>query len=220
MATKKTASLPKKKATKAIEKIGKHTPAQKGKPVGKDKKENKVLKKTVNQEKKQIKTKGNTQTKTVKTAPSKVTKHTVTKIDETISVVKKIQKAPSDKESFIKKQLIAKREELIREAGNEIKKNVKVEARQIVESALDDGDLSVIDLSQDIALKRLGAHRENLIKIDEALRKIQDGTYGICDECGEQISSGRLKVMPSAICCRDCQEKKEELEKAGREEEL
>lgn len=217
MAIKKTKTLSVKKTQKTNVKSKKTTQAQKERPKKKEKKE---LKKTAGQEKKQIKTKTKTQTKTVKTAAPRVKKTVVPKKKEPVAVGKKPQNTSPDKESFIKKQLITKRDEIIREAGNEIKKNVKVEARQIVESALDDGDLSVIDLSQDIALKRLGAHRENLIKIDEALRKIQDGTYGICDECGEQISAGRLKVMPSAIFCRDCQEKKEELEKAGREEEL
>lgn len=211
MARKKTKTLSVKKTPKTNVKSRKTTQAQKERPKKKEKKE---LKKTAGQEKKQI------QTKTVKTTAPKVKKPIATRTKETVTVGKKTQNTSPDKEAFIKKQLITKRDEIIREAGNEIKKNVKVEARQIVESALDDGDLSVIDLSQDIALKRLGAHRENLIKIDEALRKIQDGTYGICDECGEQISAGRLKVMPSAIFCRDCQEKKEELEKAGREEEL
>lgn len=217
MATKKTKTLSVKKTSKTPEKSKKQTKAQKEKPVKKEKKE---LKKTSGQQKKQVQAKNKIKAKTVKTAAPKVKRPVVTKKNEPGKVVKKVQNASSNKESLIKKQLIEKRDEIIKEARNEIKKNVKVEARQIVESALDDGDLSVIDLSQDIALKRLGAHRENLIKIDEALRKMQDGTYGVCDDCGEHISAGRLKVMPSAIFCRDCQEKREELEKAGGEEEL
>lgn len=219
MAIIKTKTLSTKKTAKAHDKNKKNSTSQKAKP---KKNEKKATKKTVSQEKKQIKTKTKTktETKTIKPAASKAKKPAPAKPKEPVVTGKKPQDILPDYVSLIKKLLLAKREEIIREAGIEIKKNVKGEPRQIVESALDDGDLSVIDLSQDIALKRLGAHRENLIKIDEALRKIQDGTYGICDECGEQISAGRLKVMPSAIFCRDCQEKKEELEKAGREEEL
>jgi DnaK suppressor protein len=43
-------------------------------------------------------------------------------------------------------------------------------------------------------------------RIDEALRKIDDGSYGLCDRCGEPINPGRLKAIPYATCCIDCQE--------------
>lgn len=117
-----------------------------------------------------------------------------------------------------KKQLIKKRDEIIKEAKSEIKKYLTGENRQPVDTALDDGDLSVIDLSEDINFRRLGAHRESLIRIDEALRKINEGTFGVCEECGEKISLKRLAVMPFAIYCRDCQEKREEFEKLESEE--
>ncbi|MCC6347841.1 MAG: TraR/DksA C4-type zinc finger protein [Nitrospirales bacterium] len=82
---------------------------------------------------------------------------------------------------------------------------------------MDDGDLSVVDLAEDISLKQLSTHRETLIKIDTALRKLEEGTYGICEECGDEISEERLKILPFAIYCRDDQEKKEMMEKMERE---
>ena len=108
----------------------------------------------------------------------------------------------------------------MREAKNEIAKYIKGETRQLVESALDDGDWSVIDLSEDISLRQLSAHRGTLLKIDEALRKLDEGTYGICEDCGEAINEGRLKVLPFAIYCVECQEKLEQMEKIEREESL
>ncbi len=130
-----------------------------------------------------------------------------------------------EKESYIraenlKKLLINLREKLIREAKEEIKKFKGGEKKQIVESVMDDADLSVIDLSEDISLKQLSAHRETLIKIDEALRKLEEGTYGLCEECGEEISVERLKIIPFATHCIECQEKKELLEKIQQSEEL
>ncbi len=118
----------------------------------------------------------------------------------------------------LKKLLIQRREEIVREAKSEIAKYIKGEANQLVETALDDGDWSVIDLSADINLRLLESHRESLLKIDESLRKLREGSYGMCEDCGSEISAERLKVVPFAILCRDCQEKKEELEKATREE--
>ncbi|MGH1353392.1 MAG: TraR/DksA family transcriptional regulator [Methyloligellaceae bacterium] len=41
-------------------------------------------------------------------------------------------------------------------------------------------------------------------KIQSALRRIKNGTYGICIECGEEISTARLDIVPYAPKCRDC----------------
>jgi DnaK suppressor protein len=122
------------------------------------------------------------------------------------------------REDLLRKHLISKREEIVREAKNEIAKYIKGEANQLVETALDDGDWSVIDLSADINIRRLETHRERLLGIDEALMKLKEGTYGVCEECEGEITSERLRVMPFAIYCRDCQEKREQLEKVAREE--
>lgn len=119
---------------------------------------------------------------------------------------------------ILRKLLIQRREEIVREAKTEIAKYIKGEASQLVETALDDGDWSVIDLSADINLRLLESHRERLLKIDESLRKLREGSYGTCEDCGGEISAERLKVLPFAIFCRDCQEKREELEKVTREE--
>jgi len=118
----------------------------------------------------------------------------------------------------LKKLLIKMREDIVKEAKNEIKKFKNGEKKQIVEAVMDDGDLSYVDLAEDISLKQLSTHRETLIKIDEALRKLNEGTYGVCEDCGDEISVERLKIIPFATYCRDCQEKKEIMEKIEREE--
>lgn len=123
---------------------------------------------------------------------------------------------PEQKAEALRRLLIQRREQIVREAKSEIRNYITGENRQLVETALDDGDWSVVDLSEDISLKRLTTHREMLLKIDEALRKLKEGTYGICDDCSEDISPERLRVLPFAIYCRDCQEKKEHLEAVER----
>ncbi|HIJ60736.1 MAG TPA: transcriptional regulator, TraR/DksA family protein [Nitrospirae bacterium] len=113
------------------------------------------------------------------------------------------------REERLRKILIEKKDILVKEASKEIKKFQSGENKQIIETVRDDGDLSVVDLSEDISLKQLSSHRETLIKIDTALQKIDEGTYGICEECNEEISEKRLAIMPFAIYCKDCQEQKE-----------
>lgn len=46
--------------------------------------------------------------------------------------------------------------------------------------------------------------REMLDNVNNALKKIEDGTYGLCDLCGKEILKGRLDIMPSATMCTTC----------------
>ena len=181
------------------------------------------------QRKKQVKvkTKEKLKTKKAKTIskkpkvnPAKPKTKKPSKAKAIIAKITSGAEEPKEREKILRKQLIQNRENIVREAKSEIGKYVKGDTRQLVETALDDGDWSVIDLSEDINLRRLETHRSILLRIDEALGKIKDGTYGICEDCGEKIRPERLKVMPFAIYCRDCQEKREELERVEREEEV
>lgn len=123
-----------------------------------------------------------------------------------------------ERRASLRKLLVTKREQIVSEAKAEISKYIKGETRQLVDTALDDGDWSVVDLSEDVSLRRLSTHRDNLLRIDEALRKFDEGTYGICEDCGEEISGERLKILPFAIYCTDCQERREQLEQIERSE--
>ena len=143
-----------------------------------------------------------------------------TKIKTKHRVLKRSATKTSEEErkATLRRELINRREEIVKEAKVEISKYIRGETKQLVDTALDDGDWSIIDLSEDISLKQLSTHRETLLKIDEALRKLNEGTYGKCEDCGEEISEERLRVLPFAIYCRDCQEKKEQIEEMERRE--
>ncbi len=123
-----------------------------------------------------------------------------------------------DRKERLRKILLEKRQEVLDEAKREIGKFIRGENRQLVETALDDGDWSVVDLNEDLNLKKLTSHKETLNKIDEALRKLEDGTYGICEECGAEIPEERLKIIPFAIYCVDCMERIEQMEEMEKED--
>jgi DnaK suppressor protein len=74
----------------------------------------------------------------------------------------------------------------------------------------DDMDLASDLRDREISMLLTQRGRKKLLAIDEALDKIKEGSYGICEECGEQIGAGRLKVMPLAKHCVECQGKIEE----------
>jgi DnaK suppressor protein len=81
-------------------------------------------------------------------------------------------------------------------------------------------DRSASDLERTLCLLLRERGRNKLKAIDEALERIQDGTFGFCEDCGEKIPLGRLEVMPFATLCRDCKtlhERREKLFSSDRE---
>ncbi len=71
---------------------------------------------------------------------------------------------------------------------------------------LDDVEAADADLQEDIELALIEARLETLQKIDAGLRRLDSGLYGLCSECGEEISEVRLRALPFAVRCLDCEE--------------
>ncbi|HMK44269.1 MAG TPA: hypothetical protein VK445_09045, partial [Dissulfurispiraceae bacterium] len=69
----------------------------------------------------------------------------------------------SERNERLRRQLVQRRDEILKEAKSEIKKQVSGENRQFVETVMDDGDLAVVDVSEDINLRQLTTHRQTLI---------------------------------------------------------
>jgi len=113
--------------------------------------------------------------------------------------------------------LIRKREEILKEVKKEITGHFKGNKRIEVETALDNGDWSLLNLAEDMDVAILERHKDALNKIDESLIKLKEGSYGICEDCGQEISEKRLNALPFAIYCLECQRKKEELEEIAKE---
>ena len=71
----------------------------------------------------------------------------------------------------------------------------------------DAGDESVLRMITDLDITEAGRDVEELRDIDAALRRIDDGSYGMCDDCGQEIGFPRLEVQPTATRCIADQEK-------------
>jgi DnaK suppressor protein len=67
----------------------------------------------------------------------------------------------------------------------------------------------VSDLFQEMDFAVMQMKANTLAQIDEALLRLEDGSYGTCAECEEEITEARLKAVPFATLCRDCQEQEE-----------
>lgn len=81
---------------------------------------------------------------------------------------------------------------------------------------LDQGESSEVDIQEDIEFALIQMKAETLNKIDAALRRLEEGTYGNCFECGEEISEARLRALPFAVRCKDCEEARETAEQRER----
>ncbi len=116
-------------------------------------------------------------------------------------------KERADKFSVVRKRLIGMRQEILREAKAEVDHILSEEDKY--NGVSDDGDLADVAFRDAMQASKLTRHQSQLRDIEEALRKIDEDTYGVCDECGSEIPVGRLNVMPFALRCVDCQERYE-----------
>src|SRR5215204_467180 len=81
---------------------------------------------------------------------------------------------------------------------------------------LDQGESSEVDIQEDIEFALIQMKSETLNKIDAALRRLEEGSYGDCFECGDEISEARLRALPFAVRCKDCEEARETAERRER----
>ena len=81
------------------------------------------------------------------------------------------------------------------------------------ETFADPTDRASMESNRNAMLRIRDRERKLLTKIDEALLRIEDGTYGICEECGEPISVERLLARPVTTMCVDCKSDQESSER-------
>ena len=104
-------------------------------------------------------------------------------------------------------------EERRREIMSEVQgrmRDVRAEgASSAVQGVLDAAETSEADIQDDIEFALIQMKAETLNKINEALARLEEGTYGNCFECGEEIAQPRLRALPFAVRCKDCEEARE-----------
>ena len=81
---------------------------------------------------------------------------------------------------------------------------------------LDAVESSEADIQEEIEFALIQMKSETLNKIDAALRRLEDGSYGDCFECGEEIAEARLRALPFAVRCKECEEARETAEQRER----
>jgi DnaK suppressor protein len=107
------------------------------------------------------------------------------------------------------RHILEERRREIVNALQEKMRGVRGEGALGAQGVLDEGEASEDSIQEDIELALIQMKAETLNRIDEALARLETGVYGNCVECGEEISSQRLRALPFAVRCRDCEELRE-----------
>lgn len=149
-------------------------------------------------------------TKTI-AAPSK--KRTAVLMPQKVSTtstvsMKKVTTSRKEKKlKKIKLQLLSQKKSLLNEA--------EVALNELPGQAVfpDLGDQASAETDRGFMLRLRGREQRLLKKIDEALDRLDNGTFGICEDCGEQIELKRLEARPVTTMCIDCKTLQEEEEK-------
>jgi len=109
---------------------------------------------------------------------------------------------------FFRKMLEGQKYDLLKEAERTIANMINVK-----ENFPDPTDRAVLEANRNFLLRIRDRERKLLSKIHDSLQRTENGTYGICESCGEEINEERLIARPVTTLCFDCKNQQEATEK-------
>jgi len=129
-------------------------------------------------------------------------------------IKKKPAKKLSKKElNDFRKLLVLRKEQLLEQikhlSEDTLKKTQKDASGDISGYTYHMADVATDSYDREFSMGLASSERQLLYEFDDAMKKIEDGTFGVCEDCKDLISKSRLKVVPYARMCIKCQEKKE-----------
>lgn len=103
--------------------------------------------------------------------------------------------------------LESRRSEIVREVQDKIRaaRSERITDREV----LDDAESSEVYVQDDLGFALTQLKAEMLSQIETALRRLEQGDYGNCCECGDEIAAARLRAVPFAVRCRECEQRRE-----------
>src|SRR5258706_12016887 len=104
--------------------------------------------------------------------------------------------------------LRAKRQDLHRALVRELGARVAEDTLGSADEKIEIGDRSVSVLGQDVELGRREMKRREIRQIDEALARLAEGSYGVCQDCESEIGEERLEIQPFATECVPCRRRR------------
>ena len=122
--------------------------------------------------------------------------------------------ARTSRSEELKKMLEGRLYELTRDVHGRIR-DARVDSLN-ERRAIDQGDASELDAQDELEFALIQMKGETLNRIDAALRQLAEGSYGRCVECGDEIAEARLRALPFAVRCRECEGSRELTEQRER----
>jgi len=138
--------------------------------------------------------------------------------------MKDTQKSASD--NRMSRSRYSELKQMLEERRREIQAEVQGKMRGVREEGTWGGKLNEVldavesaeaDIQEDIEFALVQMKSETLAKIGDALARLEQGDYGYCFECGEEIAEKRLRALPFAVRCKDCEEARETAEQRQRQ---
>ena len=105
---------------------------------------------------------------------------------------------------------LVKMRERLRNQQMVLTERVEVEREKVEPSVTTNPDRTDMAFDYDYRGRRMSVIdqlEDRLVEVEQALERIEEGTYGICTNCGQPIQAGRLEALPEAELCIDCQRK-------------
>ena len=125
---------------------------------------------------------------------------------------------PLSRYSELKHMLVGRRREIQAEVQGKMR-GVREEGTWggKLNDVLDAVESAEADIQEDLEFALVQMKSETLSKINDALVRLEQGTYGNCFDCGEEIAEKRLRALPFAVRCKDCEEARENAEQRERQ---
>src|SRR5690349_24098444 len=133
--------------------------------------------------------------------------------------VEAAQGAPGSRYTELKRMLEDRRREIQAEVQGRMR-GVREEGTWggKMNEVLDAVESAEADIQEDIEFALVQMKSETLNKVNDALARLDRGDYGFCYECGEEIAEKRLRALPFAVRCKDCEEARETAEQRERQQ--
>jgi DnaK suppressor protein len=125
------------------------------------------------------------------------------------------KKTPANRKKFLsdlRQNLLEMKNKLVAEIDSEL----KAEREGNKDEGMDTYDLASEERDREINFILSDRERVKIKQIDDALLRLEDGSYGVCESCGLEIAEERLEAMPFTRLCRDCQQDTEREAKSQR----
>ena len=98
----------------------------------------------------------------------------------------------------------------IKSIAQEASKNPREASGDLSSYTVHMADMSADTYERELAMNLVSTEQKVLYQIEDALKRIEEGTYGVCQQCAKPISLSRLRVVPYTSLCISCQRTKEQ----------